>query len=103
MLQYLYCQRHTFGTAVGLWIRIKLYLYPRCIAFHMNGCCFIFFRYVLNNGSLYFTSIKSSGIFPDPGLYKCIAEVPEGNEVHRIATPQVTLKLAGIEIYSILF
>ena len=55
------------------------------------------YRYVLNNGSLYFTSIKSSGHSPDPGRYTCIAEVQEGlsTKVHRIATPEVTLRLAG--------
>lgn len=59
----------------------------------------LFCRHILGNGSLYFSKIQAAGPSPDPGRYRCIAEVAimgvgSVKTVHRIATPPIKLEIA---------
>ncbi|XP_067941515.1 neogenin-like isoform X2 [Watersipora subatra] len=47
----------------------------------------------LENGSLLFPSVASTGLLPDIASYRCIAEVKDRSKVHRIATPEIMLSL----------
>lgn len=52
------------------------------------------FRLMPSNGSIIFLSVSEGAPSPDPGSYRCIAEVTADDSVYRIASPEATLRIA---------
>lgn len=47
-----------------------------------------------SNGSLIFLSVSEGTPSPDPGNYRCVAEVTGDPNVYRIASPEAQLRIA---------